>query len=259
MTDSVPLLEVHDVCKQFGAVTALAGVSFAVGRGETVALLGDNGAGKSTLIKGLSGVYPFDSGEVRLDGQLVNIRSPADARSRGIETVFQDLAVFDNLSPIANLYVGRELSWPSWLGPFGWLQRRSMSAITTQRLADLQVNVPSLTMPLGVMSGGQRQAIACARSTVFASKLVILDEPTAALGVREAGRVLETVQRLPERGIGVILISHNIEEVMKVADRAVVLRHGRTVGEVVVKPENRDEMVTLIVSGSVGNNLRRYN
>lgn len=252
MTGSTPLLEVRDVRKQFGAVTALASVNFKVGYRETVALLGDNGAGKSTLIKGLSGVYQFDGGEVWLDGERVHLRSPAEARSRGIETVFQDLAVFDNLTPIANLYIGREASWPSWLGPFGWIQRKSMAGVTRQKLGELQINLPSLTTPLGVMSGGQRQAIACARASVFASKLVILDEPTAALGVRESARVLETVKRLPERGIAVILISHNIEEVMEVADRAVVLRHGRTIGEVAVKPENRDEMVRLIVSGPSG-------
>jgi len=243
------LLDVRDVYKQFGAVTALAGVSFGVGRGEIVALLGDNGAGKSTLIKGLSGVYAFDSGEVLLDGESLHLGSPSEARGLGIETVFQDLAIFDNLNPTVNMYIGREISSPSWLRSFGWLRRQEMFDKTKQSLDDLQVGVPSLAMPLGVMSGGQRQAIACARAMTFASKLVILDEPTAALGLREAGRVLDTVRRLPASGAAVILISHNLEDVMSVAHRAVILRQGRTVGNVEVVPENRERIVSLIVSG----------
>jgi len=244
-----PVLEVRGVSKQFGAVTALDDVSFAVMPGEILALLGDNGAGKTTLIKGLSGLYRFDRGEVLIDGKSVHFSSPLEARAAGIETVYQTLAVFDNLSPTANFFIGREEALPRWLGAFGVLRRRHMLATTQAQLASLEVHVPSLTAPLGVMSGGQRQAIACARSVTFAGKLLILDEPTASLGVRESANVLRLVRRLPAVGVSVILISHNIDEVMLVADRALVLRQGRTVGQVDVSADNRGRIVSLIVSG----------
>jgi ABC-type sugar transport system ATPase subunit len=244
-----PLLAVRGVSKQFGAVTALHDVSFDVLPGEVVALLGDNGAGKSTLIRGLSGVHGFDSGEVWFDGSARNFESPVDARASGIETAYQTLAVFDNLDPAANFYIGRELSSPKWLGSLGVIRKKDMLGATRERLDDLEVHVPSLTQPLGVMSGGQRQAIACARAVAFASKLVILDEPTAALGLRESSNVLRLVKRLPELGISVILISHNLEEVMAVANRAVVLRQGRCVGQLNVSAESHADLVSLIVSG----------
>lgn len=248
-TPAEPLLEVRDVRKQFGAVTALDGVSFTVNRGEVVALLGDNGAGKSTLIRGLSGVYPFDGGEIRFDGSFRHFSSPQEARGAGIETVYQTLAVFDNLDPAANFYIGREIAGPRWLGRLGIIKQRQMATATASQLAELQVHVPSMTEPLGVMSGGQRQAIACARAVAFASSLVILDEPTAALGLRESANVLRLVKRLPEVGISVILISHNLEEVMEVAHRAVVLRQGRCVGQLPVEPSRHADLVSLIVSG----------
>jgi len=247
--EQTPRLEVRNVSKQFGAITALAGVSFHVNPGETLALLGDNGAGKSTLIKGLSGLYPFDGGEMLVDGVPQVFRSPSDARNLGVETVFQDLAVFDNMNPVANMYIGREIASPKWLGSLGWLDRKAMTNATRVNLENLKVHVPSLQSQLGVMSGGQRQALACARSMAFASKLVILDEPTAALGLRESDRVLQTVRKLPSTGAAVILISHNLDEVLAVADRAVVLRQGRRVGEVKVAPENKEKIVSLIVSG----------
>jgi len=245
-----PLLEVRSVRKQFGAVTALADVSLTVGHGEVVAVLGDNGAGKSTLIKGLSGVHAFDGGEVRFEGEPVELRSPSEARALGIETVYQDLALFDNLSPAANFYIGRE----DTLGPrraraLGWMRQGAMNRKTREHLERLQVRIPSLTAPLGVMSGGQRQAVACARAVAFASRIAILDEPTAALGVREAAGVLELVKRLPGEGVSVILISHNLQQVVQVADRAVVLRQGRNVGEAEATPANQEHLVSLIVTG----------
>ena len=247
---SEPILEVRDARKQFGAVTALDGISFSLARGEVLALLGDNGAGKSTMIKALSGVHTLDEGEILLDGAPIELKSPADARAAGIETVYQDLAVFDNLTASANFYIGREMTRPSWLGGLGWMRSKAMQQATREKLDQLQVRVPSLTNTLGVMSGGQRQAVACARAVAFASRIVVLDEPTAALGVRESASVLDLVRRLPETGTSVILISHNLGQVIQVADRAVVLRQGRQVGEAAATSENHELLVSMIVGGS---------
>jgi len=242
-----PVLAVSEARKSFGAVHALNGASLAVHAGEIVALLGDNGAGKSTLIKAMTGVHRLDSGQLTVDGEEVVFHSPADSRRRGIETVFQDLAVFDNLPARANFFVGRERVAPSWLGRLGFLREREMTREWQRYVDDLEVVIPDPDQPLGVMSGGQRQAIAVARAAAFADRVLILDEPTAALGVRESGQVLELVKRLPARGIGVILISHNLEHVARVADRAVVLRRGRIVGEAVPTAENHELLVSLIV------------
>jgi ABC-type sugar transport system ATPase subunit len=249
-TDGTPALEVLDARKQFGAVTALDGVSLSLGHGEILALLGDNGAGKSTLIKALSGVHSLDEGTVLLDGQTVHLRSPADARSHGIETVYQNLAVFNNLNAAGNFYIGRELSTPGWLRGLGWMRKGTMQRATSDKLEELRVRVPSLTSTLGVLSGGQRQAVACARAVAFASRIVILDEPTAALGVRESSGVLDLVRRLPEAGTSVILVSHNLDQVIQVADRAVVLRQGRLVGEAPATRENHQRIVSMIVGGA---------
>lgn len=246
---SDPLLEVRDARKHFGAVTALDGVSFSLARGEVLALLGDNGAGKSTVIKALSGVHTLDEGEILLDGKPIELKSPADARAAGIETVYQDLAVFDNLTAAANFYIGREIAQPSWLRGMGWMRTRSMQQATRSKLDELRVRVPSLTNTLGVMSGGQRQAVACARAVAFARRIVILDEPTAALGVRESASVLDLVRRLPESGTSVILISHNLAQVIEVADRAVVLRQGHQVGEAAATTDNHERLVSMIVGG----------
>jgi ABC-type sugar transport system ATPase subunit len=247
---STPLLEVRDAHMQFGAVTALAGVSLRLYAGEVVALLGDNGAGKSTLVRGLSGVHQFSSGQILINGEEVKLRSPADARAAGIETVFQNLAVFDNLSVVANFFAGREVAWPHWFGGLAWMQESEMRRRAKQELDNLQVNIPSLSAHLGVMSGGQRQAIACARSTAFASRVVILDEPTAALGLRESRNVWSLVRRLAEARVGVIIISHNMEEVLHVANRAVVLRQGHLIGESDATPENQNRLVSMIMGSS---------
>jgi ABC-type sugar transport system ATPase subunit len=244
-----PVLEVEGATKHFGAVAALSEVSLRVGRGEIVALVGDNGAGKSTLIKCVSGAHRLDRGHVRVDGEPLVLRSPMHARQHGIETVYQDLSLFDNLNVAANLFAGRELTASRFPG---WLRQRAMTARVAEILAGLEVNVPNLHAPVGLLSGGQRQAIAVARAVAFATRLVILDEPTAALGVRETRNVLRMVKRLPVRGVSVVIISHNLEQVAAVADRVVVMRRGTKVGEAPPDPEHHDRIVGLIVGAQTG-------
>jgi ribose transport system ATP-binding protein len=243
---STPVLEVRDVEKRFGATLALDRVSLTLGEGEVLALLGDNGAGKSTLIKILSGVVKPDAGEILIGGERVSIGSPHAARALGIETVYQDLALFDNFDATGNFYAGREPVRPRWLGALGWVSDRSMSRETGDLLGRLQVNI-SRDDEIGLMSGGQRQAVACARAIAFGERIVILDEPTSALGARESGNVLRLIAEAPEHGVSVILISHNMEHVMKVAHRAVVLRQGRYVGEETPDAEHHERLVAMIV------------
>jgi D-xylose transport system ATP-binding protein len=245
-----PLAEIRGAVKSYGPVQALRGVDLHVEAGEIVALLGDNGAGKSTLVKAIGGVHRLDAGVIRVDGRPVAMRSPADARRHGIETLHQDLALFDNLSALANFFIGRERRRARWLGRLGPLDERAMAREWEERLARLDVRIPSAQRDVGVMSGGQRQAVAVLRAVAFASRVVILDEPTAALGVRESRQVLDLVRRLPEQGIAVLLISHNLEHVMQVADRAVVLRQGRTAGEAVPTPDNHEALVSMIVGAA---------
>ena len=243
------LLSVRGASKRFGAVVGLDGVDFDVDAGEVVALLGDNGAGKSTLIKCLSGALRLDRGTITVDGRRVAIHTPADARALGIETVYQDLALFDNLRPSDNFYAGRELASPHWLPrPLRVLKRREMAATTRNTLNRLQVTLDDHGA-VGLMSGGQRQAVAVSRAAAFASRIVILDEPTAALGVRESRRVLDLIRKLREEGKAVIVVSHAMDHVMEVADRAVVMRRGRKVGEAVPSAETYTEIVSLIVGG----------
>jgi D-xylose transport system ATP-binding protein len=247
---ATPLLEMRDGVKSFGAVRALAGVNIALHEGEILGLLGDNGAGKSTLIKCISGAQSLDTGEILFRGAAAQIRTPVDARHLGIETVYQDLALFDNLTAADNFFAGRELCRPGWLSNLGWPRNRQMTAETKRVLSELRVNIKDFRTNLALMSGGQRQAIAVARAVAFASTVVILDEPTAALGLRESRNVIELIRRLPEQGAAVILISHNLEEVMSICDRAVVLRHGRVVGDAVPTPDNHGLLVSLIVGSS---------
>jgi ABC-type sugar transport system ATPase subunit len=247
---TAPALAVHGATKRFGAVLALDNVDLSVDHGQVLALLGDNGAGKSTLIQCLSGVYTLDSGTIEMDGRQVDIPSPAAARALGIETVYQDLALFDNLDPAANFYAGRETARPSWLPrALRLMQRRDMAEATAGVLSRLQVGIPDLRTTVSLMSGGQRQAIAVARAAAFASQVVILDEPTAALGVRESRGVLDLIRRLRDEGRAVIVISHAMDHVIEIADRAVVMRRGRKVGEETPHAENRQRIVSLIVGG----------
>jgi ABC-type sugar transport system ATPase subunit len=243
-----PVLTVRNATKRFGSIVALRDVSIAARRGEILALLGDNGAGKSTLIKCIAGVHHLDEGAIDIDGVRTVLRSPAEARFAGIETVYQDLALFDNLTPSQNFFAGREIAGPKWL-PLGlrFLKQRQMDDETKALLANLGVVLPRLDAVVAMMSGGQRQAIAVARSTVFARKLVILDEPTAALGLRESRQVLNLVATLRDQGNAVILVTHNMEHVVELASRAVVLRQGRKVGELVPTKDNKQELVSLIV------------
>ncbi|MET0861850.1 MAG: ATP-binding cassette domain-containing protein, partial [Microbacterium sp.] len=207
--------------KRFGAVRALTDVDFWVNEGEVVALVGDNGAGKSTLVKLLSGVHSPDAGTIEYDGEDVEITSPADAQRLGIATVFQDLALCDNLDVVANLWLGRELVEGTRLDEVDMEQR------TWSLLRELSAKISSVRIPVASLSGGQRQTVAIARSLIGDPRVVILDEPTAALGVAQTAEVLNLIERLRERGHGVVLISHNMADVMAVADRVVVLRLGR--------------------------------
>ena len=242
------VLEVKGLRKQFGATTALRDVSLELNEQEVLALLGDNGAGKSTLIKILSGVERPDAGEIRIEGERVDIHSPHHARELGIETVYQDLALFDNAGATGNFFAGREKTRPRWLGPFGWVDDRAMRKETQELIERLQVKLPE-SGEIGLMSGGQRQAVACARAIAFGKRIVILDEPTSALGAREAGNVLRLIREATEHGVSVIVISHNMEHVIEVADRAVVLRQGRYVGEEAPSKESQEKLVSLIVGG----------
>jgi D-xylose transport system ATP-binding protein len=244
-----PVLAVRGATKRFGAVVGLDGLDVEVSAGEVLALLGDNGAGKSTLIKCVSGALALDRGTIEMDGRAVSIHSPAAARDLGIETVYQDLALFDNLRPSDNFYAGRELAGPHWLPrSIRVLKRRDMADTTRTTLQRLQVNLDDHGA-VGLLSGGQRQAVAVSRAAAFASRVVILDEPTAALGVRESRRVLDLILRLREEGKAVIVVSHAMDHVMEVADRAVVMRRGRKVGELVPSAETYTEIVSLIVGG----------
>ncbi len=247
---SIPALALRGASKRFGAVTALDGISIDVHHGEVLALLGDNGAGKSTLIKCLSGVHRLDSGSIEMDGAHVSIHAPSDARALGVETVYQDLALFDNLRPTDNFYAGRELAGPTWMPrSLRLLKRKQMTESTRAVLDRLQVTLPDINATVGLMSGGQRQAVAVSRAAAFASKVVILDEPTAALGVKESRRVLDLILRLRSENRAVIVVSHAMDHVMEVADRAVVLRRGRKVGELIPTAETYKEIVSLIVGG----------
>ncbi|MBA2513548.1 MAG: sugar ABC transporter ATP-binding protein [Solirubrobacterales bacterium] len=247
MNDAAMVLEVRGARKSFGYVRALRGVDLALHEGEILALLGDNGAGKSTLIKAVSGVHPLDEGEIFVGGERASIKSSADARGMGIETVYQDLAMFDNLDVPANFFVGREPTRPSKLGSLGFLRERQMVQTWKERAASLGISIPNPRQTIGLMSGGQRQSVAVARAIAFADRVVILDEPTAALGLRESAQVLELVRKLPDHGVSVLLISHNMEHVQRVAHRAVVLRQGEVVGEAVPSPDTHEALVQMIM------------
>ncbi|MDX6638800.1 MAG: D-xylose transport system ATP-binding protein, partial [Solirubrobacterales bacterium] len=224
-TTATPILRVRGATKSFGAVQALDGVDLDINAGEVVALVGDNGAGKSTLVKSISGVAPAERGTIEWEGSPVRIAGPKDAQGIGIATVFQDLALCDNLDLVANLFLGRELTRR------GALDEIAMESRAKELLDELSVTtIQDLRSPVGLLSGGQRQSVAIARSLLGEPKVVILDEPTAALGVVQTAEVLNLVERLRERGLGVLLISHNLADVQAVADRVVVLRLGRNNG-----------------------------
>ena len=242
---AAPLLKLRGVTKTFGAVRALDNVDLDVFPGEVVALVGDNGAGKSTLIKTISGAGPATSGTITFDGKDEHVRSPADSKALGIAAVYQDLALCDNLDVVENLYLGREERGHNF--PFSRLKEVEMEQHAIELLGELQVKtLASVRTEVAMLSGGQRQSVAIARSLLGNPRIVILDEPTAALGVAQTAQVLALVSRLKERGLGVILISHNLSDVFEVADRIVVLRLGRNGGEYPATSDQRQAVVAAI-------------
>jgi simple sugar transport system ATP-binding protein len=236
-------LEARNLVKRYGSVEALRGASFTARLGEVVALIGDNGAGKSTMVKCLSGAEIPDSGEILLDGKPVHIPSPTAARELGIETVYQDLAVAPDLDPAANLFLGRELKRKGILGALGMLDKKAMRQQSTDEFARLGVQLQDIDGSIATLSGGQRQSVAVARSVVWASKVVFMDEPTAALGVVQRERVLDVIKKVRDTGVAVVLISHNMPEVLSVADRVEVMRLGRRVARFVAKDATLEDLV----------------
>lgn len=241
-----PILQVKNLSKHFGGLVAVDNVSLEVYPGEVVGLLGDNGAGKSTLIKLISGVHRPDGGQVVFNGNEASFSTPLDARSVGIETIYQDLALCENLDASANIFLGREPVVRK-LGIFRELNYSYMQNESQQVLEQLDIQIPNLKRPIRQLSGGQRQAVAIARAVYWNARLMIMDEPTAALGVPEQLKVLELVRTLRTRGVPIILISHNMQDVFAVADRVIVMRRGRNVGERLVKDTNNNEIVGLMV------------
>ncbi len=244
-SSDAPLLELHEISKHFGSVQALTDVDFEVRAGEVMALVGDNGAGKSTLIKCVAGIHPTDGGEIVFDGRPVTIHGPKDAAKLGIEVVYQDLALCDNLDVVQNMYLGREAR--DW---FYRLREPVMEAKTAETMKSLAVTtIRSIRQPVATLSGGQRQSVAVARAVMWNSRLVILDEPTAALGVAQTAQVLELVKRLAEQGLAVVLISHNLHDVFEVATRITVLRLGRNVGIYERERTTQQQVVEAITAG----------
>jgi D-xylose transport system ATP-binding protein len=252
MSSNGALLGLEGVSKRFGAVQALDGVDFEVHAGEVVALVGDNGAGKSTLVKTISGIYSPDEGRFSFGGEEVSISSPQDATALGIATVYQDLALCDNLDVVANLFLGREEIAPGPAAATRQLDETDMEHQTGELLKNLAVTIPSVRTEVGTLSGGQRQQVAVARSLLGEPKVVLLDEPTAALGVAQTAQVLELVKRLRERNLGVVVISHNLADVFEVADRIVVLRLGRNSGSFDTDSATQEQVVGAI-TGARGN------
>jgi len=244
---SEPILELRGVNKSFGPVHVLHDIDFTVRAGEVTALVGDNGAGKSTLVKSIAGIHPIDSGEVLFDGAPVHIHGPREAAALGIEVVYQDLALCDNLDIVQNMFLGRER------GKYGLLDEADMEQAARKTLASLSVRtVKSVRTVVSSLSGGQRQTVAIAKSVLWDSKVVLLDEPTAALGVAQTRQVLDLVRRLAEQGLGVVLISHNMNDVFEVADRIACLYLGRMAAELPTKDVNHGQVVELITAGRSG-------
>jgi len=242
---ATPTLELRGITKSFGAVQALREADFEVRNGEVMALVGDNGAGKSTLIKCVAGIYSIDDGEILFDGKPVTIHGPKDAARLGIEIVYQDLALCDNLDVVQNMYLGRETHDPLFR-----LREAPMEQRTTETLKSLSVTtIRSVRQPVATLSGGQRQSVAVARAVMWNNRVVFLDEPTAALGVAQTRQVLDLVKRLAEQGLAVVIVSHNLIDVFEVADRITVLRLGQTVGVYEKDKTNAQEIVQAITSG----------
>ncbi|MEL6451116.1 MAG: ATP-binding cassette domain-containing protein [Pseudomonadota bacterium] len=239
-----PLVDMRDICISFGGVRAVDHVSVDLYPGEVVGLLGHNGAGKSTLIKILSGAYAMDSGEIYVNGEQVTINTPRDARAHNIETIYQTLALADNLDAASNLFLGREL-----VSPVGFVNDDAMEAETRKIMARLNPNFKKFKDPVSALSGGQRQSVAIARAVYFNARILIMDEPTAALGPHETQMVSELIQQLKAEGIGIFLISHDIHDVMDLCDRASVMKNGQLVGTVDVADVTDDDLLGMIILG----------
>jgi simple sugar transport system ATP-binding protein len=252
------VLQAKGIFKSFGAVEALRGVDFNLRRGEVVALMGDNGAGKSTLTKVLSGAIKPDTGSILLNGDEVVFDSPIAARSAGIETVFQDLSLADSLDPVANLYLGREIFRTDFLGKLGFIDKKKMRNNAFETFAKLNLTITSGHEAVGNLSGGQRQGIAVCRAVTWAKHVLFLDEPTAALGLKQTQNVLDLIRKVRDSGVSVVLISHSLPEVLEVADRIEVLRLGQRVGTFETQNTNSDEIIGAI-TGSVSTKGRNNN
>jgi fructose transport system ATP-binding protein len=251
VSSPAPILEARGLYKRYGQVVALDGADFELYPGEIVAIIGDNGAGKSTLIKALSGALQPDDGEIRLDGQHVRFRTPADARRAGIETVYQDLAVAPSLDIASNIFLGREARYR---GPLGLglrlLDKRRMRREASTHLAELRIGIQSISVPVESLSGGQRQGVAVARAAKWARRLAIMDEPTAALGVNETRQVLDQILRVRERGLPVIIISHDMPHVFELADRILIMRLGKRVAVVTPQSHTMSEAVAIMTGAT---------
>jgi simple sugar transport system ATP-binding protein len=247
-TNGTPLISARGLTKRYGTIVAADNVDIDIGHGEIVAIVGDNGAGKSTLAKMLSGAVIPDNGEIRVEGEQAALRSPIQARDLGIETIYQDLAMAPNLDVVTNIYLGRERLRRGPFGRLGLVDRKAMRQDAELHLGDLKINIPKLSgHPVETLSGGQRQSVAIARAMVWASKLVIMDEPTAALGVAQSQAVLDIAREVRDRGISVAIISHILPHVLALADRIVVMRHGRKVADLPAAKVNEHQLIELIV------------
>jgi simple sugar transport system ATP-binding protein len=245
-----PVLEARGLTKSYGHVQALRGADFSVRPGEIVALIGDNGAGKSTLVKALSGTLQPDGGQILVDGVPVHLPSPIAARQHGIETVYQDLALAPELDPAANLYLGREITRGGAVGRWvGLLNNRAMREEARKSFGTLGSIVQSVDVPVSTLSGGQRQSVAVGRAAAWADRVVFMDEPTAALGVVQTEKVLQLIRRVAEKGIAVVLVSHNMPQVLEVSDRIEVLRLGRRVARFAAAETNVEQLVTALTGG----------
>lgn len=240
------LLEARNITKRFGGLVAVNNVSIGLNAGEAIGIVGDNGAGKSTLIKVISGVHRPDEGQLFFMGEDAKIDTPMDALKLGIETIYQDLALADNMNVYSNIFLGRE-KLKKFLGVLNVLDHESMHVESRKVLKSLEIEIPSLRNIIRVLSGGQRQAVAISRSIYWDARVLIMDEPTAGLAVAEQSKVLKLVNRLKEQGIGVIIITHQLHDVFAVSDRLVVMRRGEKVGERITKQTNPDEIVSLII------------
>jgi simple sugar transport system ATP-binding protein len=248
MSEAQPILEVRDLAKHFGAIRALDNFSMVIRPGEVVALAGDNGAGKTTLIKTISGVFRPTAGEIRLKGEPISFSTPQEARDRGIETIYQDLALADNLSIGANIFLGREPMTRAF-GFLPVLDRRKMAQAARETMALLDFHVSRLDAPVSNFSGGQRQAVAIGRAVHWDAQILIMDEPTAALGVPEQRKVIALIHQLKAQGRGIIFISHNLQDIFAVSDRIVVMRRGIKAGERRIAETTHDEVVKLMIGG----------